>query len=50
MLDAVDLVEKLAGPNTTLIPGHGTLVKKQDLLRSDGSQISNLILLDVPGI
>jgi len=32
MLDAVDLIEKLAGPNTTLIPGHGTLVKKQDLL------------------
>src|SRR5438876_1830820 len=32
MLDAVDLIEKLAGPNTTLIPGHGTLVKKVDLL------------------
>ena len=32
MLDAVDLIEKLAGPSTTLIPGHGTLVKKQDLL------------------
>ncbi|HJT86865.1 MAG TPA: MBL fold metallo-hydrolase [Bryobacteraceae bacterium] len=32
MLDAVDLIEKLAGPRTTLIPGHGTLVKKQDLL------------------
>ena len=32
MLDAVDLIEKLAGPNTTLIPGHGTLVKKQDLV------------------
>jgi glyoxylase-like metal-dependent hydrolase (beta-lactamase superfamily II) len=32
MLDAVDLIEKLAGPNTTLIPGHGTLVKRQDLL------------------
>ena len=32
MLDAVDLFEKLAGPNTTLIPGHGTLIKKQDLL------------------
>jgi cyclase len=32
MLEAVDLIEKLAGPNTTLIPGHGTLVKKQDLL------------------
>jgi glyoxylase-like metal-dependent hydrolase (beta-lactamase superfamily II) len=32
MLEAVDLIQKLAGPNTTLIPGHGTLVKKQDLL------------------
>jgi cyclase len=31
MLDAVDLIEKLAGPDTTLVPGHGTLVKKQDL-------------------
>jgi cyclase len=32
MLDAVDLIQKLAGPNTTLIPGHGMLVKKPDLL------------------
>ena len=32
MLDAADLIAKLAGPNTTLIPGHGTLIKKQDLL------------------
>jgi glyoxylase-like metal-dependent hydrolase (beta-lactamase superfamily II) len=32
ILDAVDLIEKLAGPDTTLVPGHGTLVKKQDLL------------------
>jgi len=32
MVDAVDLIERLAGPETTLIPGHGTLVKKQDLL------------------
>jgi glyoxylase-like metal-dependent hydrolase (beta-lactamase superfamily II) len=32
MLDAVDIIEKLAGPETTLIPGHGTLVKKNDLL------------------
>ena len=28
MLEAIDLIEKLAGPNTTLVPGHGTLVKK----------------------
>jgi cyclase len=32
MLDAVDLIEKMAGANTTLVPGHGTLVKKNDLL------------------
>jgi glyoxylase-like metal-dependent hydrolase (beta-lactamase superfamily II) len=32
MIDAVDLIEKLAGPDTTLIPGHGTLVRKNDLL------------------
>ena len=32
MLEAVDLIEKLADPNTTLVPGHGTLVKKNDLL------------------
>src|SRR6516162_2568269 len=32
MIDAVDLIEKLAGPDTTLVPGHGTLVKKNDLL------------------
>jgi len=32
MLDAVDLIEQLADANTTLVPGHGTLVKKTDLL------------------
>src|SRR5712691_9236300 len=32
MLDAVDLIETVAGPGTTLVPGHGTLVKKNDLL------------------
>jgi cyclase len=32
MLDAIDLIQQLAGPETTLIPGHGTLVKKNDLL------------------
>jgi cyclase len=31
MLDAIDLIEKIAGPDTTLIPGHGTLIKKNDL-------------------
>jgi cyclase len=32
MIEAVDLIEKIAEPDTTLIPGHGTLVKKKDLL------------------
>jgi cyclase len=32
MIEAVDLIEKIGGPDTTLIPGHGTLVKKSDLL------------------
>jgi glyoxylase-like metal-dependent hydrolase (beta-lactamase superfamily II) len=32
MLDATDLIEKMAGSDTTLVPGHGTLVKKKDLL------------------
>ena len=31
MIEAVDLIQKLAGPDTTLVPGHGTLVRKQDL-------------------
>ncbi len=33
MIDAVDLIEKLAGPDTTLVPGHGNLVRKKDLAR-----------------
>ena len=32
MIEAVDLIEKIAGPDTTLVPGHGTLVSKKDLL------------------
>jgi cyclase len=32
MVEAVDLIGRLAGPDTTLVPGHGTLVKKGDLL------------------
>jgi glyoxylase-like metal-dependent hydrolase (beta-lactamase superfamily II) len=32
MLEAIDLFDKLAGADTTLIPGHGTLIKKRDLL------------------
>jgi glyoxylase-like metal-dependent hydrolase (beta-lactamase superfamily II) len=31
MLEASDLIEKLAGADTTLVPGHGTLIKKNDL-------------------
>lgn len=33
MIEAVDLIEKIAGPDTTLVPGHGTLVTKKELLR-----------------
>ena len=32
LIAAIDLVEKIAGDDTVLIPGHGTLVKKADLL------------------
>jgi cyclase len=32
MLDAVDLFDKVANPDTILVPGHGTFVKKTDLL------------------
>ena len=32
MIEAIDLIGKMAGPGTTLVPGHGTLVRKTDLL------------------
>jgi cyclase len=32
MLTALDLIYKTAAPDTTLVPGHGTLVKRDDLL------------------
>ena len=32
MIEAVDLFQKLADAKTTLVPGHGTLIKKADLL------------------
>jgi glyoxylase-like metal-dependent hydrolase (beta-lactamase superfamily II) len=32
MLEAIDLIETIAGSDTTLVPGHGTLVRKSDLL------------------
>ena len=38
----LDAIEKLAGPNTTLIPGHGTLVKKHDLLAYRGMLVDVL--------
>jgi glyoxylase-like metal-dependent hydrolase (beta-lactamase superfamily II) len=31
MLDAIELIQRVADANTTLIPGHGTLIKKGDL-------------------
>src|SRR6516162_9864901 len=42
MLDAIDLIQKLANPTTTLIPGHGTLVKKKDLLAYRGMLVDIL--------
>ena len=32
MLDAIDLIQRVAGADMTLVPGHGTLVKRSDLL------------------
>jgi glyoxylase-like metal-dependent hydrolase (beta-lactamase superfamily II) len=32
MIVAIDLIGKLAGPDTTLIAGHGTMIKKPELL------------------
>jgi cyclase len=32
MLTAIDLIEEIASPDTTLVTGHGTMVKKADLL------------------
>jgi cyclase len=33
MLQAVDLFAKISGPDTWLVPGHGTLIKAKDLAR-----------------
>lgn len=32
MIEAVDLFQEIAGPDTLLIPGHGTLIHREDLL------------------
>ncbi len=32
MIEAIDLIEEIADAKTTLVPGHGTLVMKKDLL------------------
>src|SRR5213594_4281479 len=31
-LEALDATMKLAGPNTKLIPGHGTIIKREDII------------------
>ncbi len=41
MLDAIDLIDRIAGPDTTLIPGHGTLIKK------DGLRAYRAMLVDI---
>ena len=43
MLDAIDLFDEVAGPDTTLIPGHGTLIRKKDL------QPYRAMLVDIMG-
>ena len=32
MIEAIDLFQEIAGPDTWLIPGHGTLIHREDLL------------------
>ena len=32
MIEAMDLFQTIAGPDTWLIPGHGTLIHREDLL------------------
>ena len=32
MIEAIDLLQTIAGPDTWLIPGHGTLIRREDLL------------------
>lgn len=32
MIEAIDLFQKISGPDTWLIPGHGTLIHREDLL------------------
>ena len=32
MIEAIDLFQTIAGPDTWLIPGHGTLIRREDLL------------------
>src|ERR1019366_1884427 len=43
MIEAIDLIQKLAGPDTTLVPGPGTLVTQTDLLGY------SLMLVDILG-
>ena len=32
MLEALDMTMKLAGPDTRLVPGHGTIIKRDDMI------------------
>lgn len=32
MLEAIDLVQKIAGPETKLVPGHGGIISREDLV------------------
>lgn len=63
MIEAVDLLQELAGPDTWLIPGHGTLIKREDLLpyramiadildkvttlRNEGKSLADVLAMDL---
>lgn len=63
MIEAIDLLQELAGPDTWLIPGHGTLIHREDLLpyramivdivakvtalREEGKSLSEVLALDL---
>jgi len=42
MVEAIDLIANMAGADTTLVPGHGTLVRKADLLSYRGMLVDIL--------
>ncbi len=63
MIEAIDLLQTIAGPDTWLIPGHGTLIHREDLLpyramladilakvsalRDEGKSLQEVLALDL---